>query len=79
MKTIKISEFKAKCLELLDSVDRTRESLVITRRGRPLARILPVSRSREGEWMGSLEGTARITADLIEPAVSGREWEAVEG
>lgn len=77
MKTVKISEFKAKCLDILDRVDRTGESLVITRRGRPLARILPISQISGGEWLGSLTGTARVVGDLVEPVVAAEEWEAL--
>ena len=76
MKTIKISEFKAKCLEILDGVARTGETLVITRRGQPLARVLPVSTSPDGVWMGGLVGTARVMDDLIESAVAPEDWEA---
>jgi len=77
MKTVKISEFKAKCLDILDRVARTGETLVITRRGRPLARVLPVSGSTGDDWLGSLKGTARAMDDLIEPAVDPEDWEAI--
>ena len=77
MKTVKISEFKAKCLDILDRVDRTGETLVITRRGRPLARILPISPISAGEWLGCLAGTAREIEGLVEPVVAAEDWEAV--
>jgi len=77
MTTVKISEFKAKCLQILDRVARTGETLVITRRGRPLARVLPISSGSEGEWLGSLKGSARAVGDLIEPVVDSEEWEAL--
>ncbi len=77
MQTVKISEFKARCLEILDRVARTGETLVITRRGCPLARVLPISPSSEGEWLGCLEGTARAIGNLVEPVVAPEEWEAV--
>jgi len=76
MKAIKISEFKARCLEILDRVARTGETLVITRRGQALARILPISQSPEGDWLGGLKGTAHAMDDLIEPAVDLEEWGA---
>ena len=76
MKTIKISEFKAKCLDILDRVARTGETLIITRRGKPLARVLPVSSASDDDWLGSLEGSATAMDDLIEPAVDPEEWEA---
>jgi prevent-host-death family protein len=77
MTTVKISEFKAKCLEILDRVARTGETLVITRRGKPLARVLPVSTAPDGDWMGSMKGSAEAADDLIEPVVDPEEWEAL--
>ncbi len=76
MRTVKISEFKAKCLDILDRVARTGETLVITRRGIPLARVLPVSSAADDDWIGSLKGSATAMDDLIEPAVDTEEWEA---
>ena len=43
MQEVAISEFKAKCLHLLDLVARQGDSIVITKRGRPVARVVPVS------------------------------------
>ena len=77
MTTMKISEFKAKCLQILDRVSKTGETLIITRRGKPLARVLPVSESPADDWLGSLRGSATATDDLIEPAVDAEEWEAL--
>ena len=76
MTTVKISEFKAKCLEILDRVSKTGETLVITRRGKPLARVLPISSAPADDWIGSLKGSAKATDDLILPAVDAEEWEA---
>jgi len=78
VKTIKISEFKAKCLDILDRVSRTGETLVVTRRGQPLARILPVRTSPQSDWLGGLKGTARAMDDLIEPAVDLVDWDREE-
>jgi prevent-host-death family protein len=77
MQTIQISEFKAKCLRILDRVARTGESLLITKRGKPIARVLPVPPEDSGRWLGSLEGTAKEVGDLVVPAVDPDEWEAI--
>lgn len=69
-RSIPASEFKAKCLALLDEVADTRETLVVTRRGKPVARVLPAEEPR------SLIGTARqLVSDeeLIKPLYA--DWE----
>jgi len=48
-RTIPAGEFKAKCLRLLDEVERTGEELVVTKRGRPVARIVPTERPKTDE------------------------------
>ena len=77
MKSVKISEFKAKCLRILDEVATKGEPLLITRRGKPIARVLPVHDGGGDAWIGSLEGTAMARDDLIEPALDPEEWEAL--
>ena len=46
MRTIKASEFKAKCLKLMDAVAQSGEPLVVTKNGRPIAQLSPISRER---------------------------------
>jgi prevent-host-death family protein len=48
MQTINVSEFKAKCLALLDEVARNGEGIVILKRGKPVARVVPVSGDGDG-------------------------------
>jgi len=70
---IAASEFKAKCLRLLDEVEEG-ETLVITKRGRPVARVVPVSpprRSLRGTW----KGLVKIKGDIVH-FDTGREWES---
>lgn len=66
MKTIKAGEFKAKCLELMDEVSRTGESLIITKREKPVARLGPVG-ARKAELLGLHQETVRILGDIIAP------------
>jgi prevent-host-death family protein len=71
MRSISASEFKAKCLALLDEVAETREALVVTKRGKPVARVVPAEPPR------SLIGSARqLVSDeeLIKPLYE--EWES---
>jgi prevent-host-death family protein len=75
--TIAISEFKATCLAVLERVRRTGTSIVVTKRGEPVAEINPPSPASTGEgWIGSMRGTATMADDLIEPASATHEWDA---
>ncbi len=77
--TIAVSEFKATCLEVLRRVGRTGESMLVTRRGKPVAMIVPPPPPEpEGSWLGSFRGSARIEGDVISPAVEEKEWEVLE-
>ena len=74
MKTIIISEFKAKCISLLKEVDRNKESFVVTRRGHALAVVTPVKNKDTTRIIGALEGTVSIRGDLIHTDMAD-EWE----
>ena len=74
-----ISEFKATCLAVLERVRRTGRSIVITRRGEPVAEVIPPPPASAGpEWLGALAGRGKISGDLIEPAAGPGEWEALQ-
>ena len=73
IKTIKASEFKAKCLQLMDRVAETGESLVITKNGRPVAQLGPVV-TRPPTLAGAHRGQITIVGDIISPI--DEEWEA---
>jgi prevent-host-death family protein len=63
-RTVAASEFKAKCLALLDEVAARRQPLVVTKRGKPVARVVPIEKPR------SLIGTVEYLVDddeLIKP------------
>ena len=66
-------EFKAKCLGLLDEVQRQRKEVVITKRGKPVAKLVPIEEKRES-FLGSMKGTMEITGDIISPI--DVHWEA---
>jgi prevent-host-death family protein len=74
--TIPISEFKATCLAVLERVRRTGVSIVVTRRGEPVAEISPPpAPAPSPEWVGSLRGTVRIIGDIVSPVTDESEWE----
>jgi len=72
---IKASEFKAKCLALLDEVERTGEPLVITKKGKPVANVVP-HKPPKRNLIGALKGRVEILGDIISPI--DVEWEALK-
>lgn len=77
MKTVPAGIFKTNCLALMDEVQAKREALVITKHGRPVAKLVPVD-SDSDDIFGCLAGIARITGDVVSPAVPLEEWESLK-
>lgn len=73
MKTIAAAEFKAGCLRLMDEVQRTRQTVVITKRGKPVARLVPVPAEKD-DFIGRLKGKIKIVGDLA--ADPPEPWES---
>ena len=67
MEQIPISKFKATCLAVLNEVAQTREPVLVTHRGKPIARIVPPASSAAGSWLGSMKGSVTIHGDIIAP------------
>jgi len=77
MDEISISEFKAKCLAILERVNKTRKSVRVTRFGKPIAEVGPPTPVQEKKnWLGRMKGTAKITGDIISPVIDLNEFEA---
>lgn len=74
MRTMAASEFKARCLRVMEEVRTRRESVLITKKGRPVARIVPAEKPKE-QIFGSLKGIVQITGDIESPVVSASDWE----
>ena len=64
--TIAAGEFKAKCLHLLDEVAQRRIPLVITKRGKPVAKLVPIE-EKSVDIYGCMAGTGRILGDIVSP------------
>lgn len=77
MKEVAISEFKAKCLDLLDQVQKTKKPIRITRHGKPVAEVVPPSPTAPADWMGSMKESIEILGDIISPANEEGDWEAL--
>ncbi len=77
MARIPATEFKAKCLELMDRVAERQEAYVITKRGKPVARLVPVRRKAKDSIFGWLSGQGTITGDLLRPEIQIENWESL--
>ena len=76
MREIKASEFKAKCLAILDEVVQTGQAVTITKRGKPVAQLVPPV-PRQGVYpQDALFGTVKIHGDIVEPVLDADAWEA---
>jgi prevent-host-death family protein len=78
MQEIAISEFKAKCLALLEQVRATKKPIRITRFGKPVAEVVPPTAIEDRKaWTASMKDTMRITGDIVSPANDEDEWEVL--
>jgi prevent-host-death family protein len=77
METMQASEFKARCLGVLDHVAATGESVTITKRGRVVARLVPAPAESRAQFPQlELLGSVRSTGDLLGPVVDEADWGA---
>jgi prevent-host-death family protein len=66
------AEFKANCLRLMDEVAQQRRPIIITKRGKPVAKLVPME-EQATDLFGYMAGTARICGDIISP-IDDVEW-----
>ena len=74
MKTIPAGEFKTHCLRIMDEVSKRRQPVVITKKGVPVAKLVPVERT-ERDVVGCLEGVMEIVGDIEAPLTKPEAWE----
>ena len=78
MQEVAISEFKAKCLSLIDQVQKTKTPIRITRFGEAVAEVIPPSpEAPASDWIGSMKGTMKILGDIVSPADNEKDWEVL--
>ena len=78
MKEVDISEFRAKCLAILEEVRKTGQPIRVTRHGKPLAEVVPFSPvPNRANWIGSMKGKMEIIGDIVSPANDEDEWEVL--
>jgi prevent-host-death family protein len=73
MKTMAATEFKARCLTVMEDVRKTREPVVITKRGKPVAKLVPAKKTSPN-LIGRLKGVVRINGDIESPIVPPEAW-----
>ena len=72
-KTIPAGTFKAQCLAIMDEVRAKRQAVVITKRGKPVAKLVPVEEKKD-EIFGFLKGKGKVVGDVVAPAMTPEEW-----
>jgi prevent-host-death family protein len=72
-KTIPAGAFKARCLGIMDEVQAKRQAVVITKRGKPVAKLVPIEKEKD-DIFGFFKGKGKIIGDVVSPAFSPEEW-----
>ena len=77
MEKIDASDFKARCLAILDRVQATGERIVILKHGRPVAELAPYRPADSAYPQADLEGTVVVTGDILSPAAPEGDWDSL--
>lgn len=77
MKKMAAGTFKAHCLAVMDEVQAKRESVLITKHGKPVAKLVPVSKDAD-EIYNFLDGKGAITGDVVSPALTLEDWDELK-
>jgi len=78
MGRVAATEFKARCLELMDRVAERRETYVITKRGRPVAKLVPADPPRKRDLFGCMADQMEIVGDIEKPLWTREQWREFE-
>lgn len=73
MRTIPAAKFKAGCLKIMDEVQAGREPVLITKKGKPVARLVPVDEPARHVF-GCLSGELEIAGDIVGPVIAPSAW-----
>jgi prevent-host-death family protein len=75
MRTIAAGKFKANCLALMDEVQKKRQPILITKRGKPVAKLVPAKDEAKDELFDKWKGKLIFKGDIVSPAFDLDEWE----
>jgi prevent-host-death family protein len=73
MKTMAAGKFKVHCLKVMDEVQSKRQAVLITKRGKPVAKLVPVEQAKD-DIFGFYKGKIKVNGDIVAPAFSPEEW-----
>ena len=73
MKKMAAGAFKVHCLAVMDEVQSKRESVLITKRGKPVAKLVPVEKETD-DFFNFMKGKGSIVGDVVSPALTPEEW-----
>ena len=76
MKMMAAGKFKAQCLKVIDRVNATHEPVIITKKGRPIAKLVPTGLPNE-DFFGCLAGIIEIVGDIESPVQPAEDWDAL--
>jgi prevent-host-death family protein len=74
MKQVAAGQFKAKCLAIMDEVQKTGQPVLITKHGKPVAKLVPAP-SAPYEIFDYMKGKAKIVGDIVGPITPEEDWE----
>lgn len=77
MKQMRASIFKARCLKVMDRVQATGEPVVVTKRGKPVVKVVPAEPEKD-DLFGFMEGRMKIVGDIMSPVVPLEDWEVLK-
>lgn len=72
---IAAGRFKAQCLKLMDQVNQTREEIVITKHGQPVAKLVPIEQQVGSSILGFMKGSVQVSGDII--SSMEEDWEVM--
>lgn len=77
MKEIKASEFKSRCLRVMDRVQATGEPVIVTKRGKPVVKVIPAEAAND-DIFGFMKGRMEIVGDIMSPVSPIEDWDALK-
>jgi len=77
MKTMTAGRFQKNCLKLMDNFSTSSEPILITKKGRPIAKLVSADAKTTDDVFGCLRGVMKIVGDITSPAVPIEDWEAL--
>jgi len=73
---INAAEFRSKCFKILDQVKTTHKEIIITKRGKPIAKLMHIPQKGEKDpLLGALSGVGKTVSDLTKPVTDHKDWE----